>query len=139
MMFTYSEIQMAFEFVSSGEEGDNFAYLCKDAGEIFYYSEMLGLDERRGRDMNSGNCFLIPHRNSLDLGRELAFDFIDEVLPSEYAAVRDAFADPEDAQGQYIALLETNGKLQEWYDYQSHHTSRMLREWCAARGIAVEV
>ncbi len=138
MKFTYSEIEMAFEFVSSAEEGDNFAYLCKDAGEIFYFSETLGLDERRGRDMNSGNCFLIPHRNSLDLGRELAFDFIDEFLPSEYAGVRDAFADPEDSWGKYTALLEANGRLQDWQDYQSHHTSRLLREWCAARDIAIQ-
>ncbi|MEC9486929.1 MAG: hypothetical protein UMU76_05460 [Prosthecochloris sp.] len=133
--FRYSEIVMAFEFVSSDEEGENFAWVCRDTGEIVYFSEKLGLDERRGQDIHSGNCFPVPHREALELGRELAFDFIDEVLPGDYAEVRDIFADPEASRSRFRDMLAARGRLDDWKDYEADRISDVLRQWCEARGI----
>jgi hypothetical protein len=44
-MATFDEIQEAFFFVSSDEYGMNRAHLCLDNGEIYYKSEIGGLDE----------------------------------------------------------------------------------------------
>ncbi len=137
MEFSYREIEMAFDFVSSGEEGDNLAYLCRDAGEIFYYSETLGLDELRGRDIHRGDCLSIPHRDALDLGEELAFDFVDDRMPEEYAGVRDIFADPELGASRFRDMVEAQGRLEEWCEYEADRIGSVLREWCSSRGIAL--
>ncbi|HED31306.1 MAG TPA: hypothetical protein ENN50_06445 [Prosthecochloris aestuarii] len=135
VMLSYSEIVMAFDFVSSGEEGDNHAWICRDSGEIVYFSEVLGLDERRGQDIHSPNCVAVPHRNDLELGRELVFDFIDEELPDKYASIRDIYADPEDPEGRFRELLQARGVLDRWNDYKAGRIRSSLMTWCQARGI----
>ncbi|MCG8344898.1 MAG: hypothetical protein MI685_07020 [Chlorobiales bacterium] len=138
MNFRYSEIKMAFDFVSSGLQGENIAYVSKEDGEIYYYSVTLGLDETRGHDVHS-SCFIaVPHRNSLDIDRELAFDFVDEHLPEHYTAVRDYFADEETAESRFRNVLEANGLLEEWNKYREATIEKFLREWCSQRNIELE-
>ena len=138
MKLKYSEIRMAFDFVSSRDQGDNVAYASRDEGEIYYYSEVLGLDETRGRDVHSSNFEIVPHCDTLNLGRELAFDFIDERLPEQYAAVRDFFADEETAGRLLKDMLESRGLLQDWNDYKAEKVERVLREWCSQKHIDLE-
>ena len=55
-MISYSEIQDAVLFVSSGGYGMNSAVLCKDTGQIFYSSEMGGIDELGDADLDWDVC-----------------------------------------------------------------------------------
>ncbi len=134
----YSEIRMAFDFVSSRSLGENFAYVSRDDGEIYYYSEALGLDETRGHDVHSVGFEPVPHRDALELGRELAFDFVDERLPDQYAAVRDFYADEDTAESRFKDLLEANGLFAEWNEYKAAKVEKFLREWCEQKDIVLE-
>ena len=138
MNVRYSEIRMAFDFVSSGMQGENFAYVSKDDGEIYYFSEMLGLDETRGHDVHSAGFEPVPHRDALDLGRELAFDFVDEHLADQYAAVRDFYADEDTAESRFKDMLQANGLFEEWKEYKAVKVEKFLREWCEQKNIALE-
>lgn len=138
MKFSFSEIRMAFDFVSSREEGDNIAYVAAEEGEIFYYSEPLGLNEIRGIDIHSATCHSLPHRESLNLGQELAFDFVDERFPEEYSRVRDVFTDGETSRERFREMLESAGRLREWEEYESARVAEVLGEWCGARGIVFD-
>ncbi|ASQ90414.1 hypothetical protein CHL67_05285 [Prosthecochloris sp. GSB1] len=61
----------------------------------------------------------LPHRDSLSLGKELAFDFVDERLPEEYSLVRDIFADTENARGRFREMLESSGALRERLEFET--------------------
>ena len=137
MNVRYSEIRMAFDFVSSGIQGENVAYVNKRDGEIYYYSETLGLDETRGLDVHSESFEPVPYREALDLGRELAFDFVDERLPGHYAAVRDFFADEDTAESRLKELLQANALFDEWSEYKAAKIEEFLREWCEQRDIGL--
>ena len=39
MPVSFSDLQLAFEFVSSGGMGENEAYLDRQSGEIYWHSE----------------------------------------------------------------------------------------------------
>ena len=72
-MITFSEIQDAFLFVSSAEYGMHSAILCKDTGQIYYHSELGGIDDMDEEDLDSDMCIEIPHKNDLGLGQNLVF------------------------------------------------------------------
>jgi hypothetical protein len=46
MSVSFSDLQLAFEFVSSGGMGENEAYLDRQSGKIYWHSEFG--DQRRG-------------------------------------------------------------------------------------------
>ena len=136
--FKFSDIEMAFAFVGSARHGANSALLCRDSGKILYQSDMAGMDEiEEEGDLDWEQCVEIPHKNDLDLGRDLVFEFVDEHLPDDSEAVRGMFH-RSGAYGKYKALLEKRGLLQEWYKEEEDREACALRKWCAANGIELE-
>jgi hypothetical protein len=77
---------------------------------------------------------VIPHKNELNLGNNLAFDFVQEYLPTEYENVRSIF-NRKGAYARFKSLLESTGKIEEWYNFEAKHTEQALREWCKEQGI----
>ena len=72
-------------YVSSAMYGMNSAVVCKDTGKILYRSDMAGIDEIEDEDdLDWGQCVEIPHKNDLDLGRNLVFEFVEEYLPDDF-------------------------------------------------------
>ncbi len=88
-------------------------------------------------DSNCEQRIEVPHKNDLDLGRELVFEFVDAHLPRKYGDVSQIFR-RQGAYGRYKALLDRNGLLQTWYDYENSRTERKIREWCERNGIELE-
>jgi hypothetical protein len=76
-MIKFGDIQDAFFFVSSAAYGMNSAFLRKDTGQILYRSEMGDIDEIGDEDLDGDTYIEIPHKNDLDLGQRLVFEFID--------------------------------------------------------------
>ncbi|MBC8524032.1 MAG: hypothetical protein ISR54_05850 [Chlorobium phaeobacteroides] len=138
MNLKYSELRMAFDFVSSRDQGENIAYVGRDDGEFYYYSQVLGLDETRGKDVHSSNFESVPHRDILNLGRELAFDFIDERLAEQYAVVREYFAEEDTAESRFSDMLQSHGLLQDWNEYKAEKVEKTLREWCTQKQIELD-
>jgi len=134
-MIKFSDIEDAFFFVSSDSYGMHTALLNKDTGQLYYRSEMGDLDEIDD-DLDLNNCIAIPHKNDLDLGQELVFEFVKNHLVDEYDRVRQIFK-KRGAYGNFKSLLESRGMLQDWFDFENQQEKRALRQWCEEHGIEI--
>lgn len=135
-MIKFSDIEDAFLFVSSAGYGMHSALLCKDTGRILYRSEMGDLDEIGNEDLDSDTCIEIPHKNDLDLGQRLVFEFVESRLPDGYHPVQEIFR-RRGAYGRFKDFLESKGLLQSWYDFENRRQEQALRDWCEENGIEI--
>jgi hypothetical protein len=128
-MIKFSNIQDAFFFVSSASYGMNTVILPKDTGQILYHSEMGDLDEIDDDDFDWDTCIEIPHKNDLDMGKNLIFEFVEMQLPDDYHYVQQIIRKRR-AYRRFKDFLETKGLLEMWYDFESKREEQALRKWC---------
>jgi hypothetical protein len=139
MQASFKEILEAFEFASmAGGANETQAYLCKQTGKIYVHSDLYeDPEEELPEDLEDDEKYIaLPDKYDLDLGNALVFDFANEVLPSDYDAIRKIF-DKRGAYSRFKELLVRRDALQRWYDFESKATERALREWCEANEIAL--
>lgn len=132
MSIKFSDIEDAFFFVSSDSMYTNNAILCKESGKIFYQSDYLeeeAVDEIPEEILENEDCIEIPHKNELDLGRDLVFEFVEKHLSGDFDRVRNIFR-RKGAYGRYKDLLEERGLLKKWYDFENYRQTAALRAWC---------
>ena len=134
MALSFSDLQLAFEFVSSGGMGENEAYLDRQSGKIYWHSEFGDNDEELPNDIDDEKYISIPDETELDLGKRLVLDFAREFLPVDYDEVRHIFS-RRGAYRRYKDLLVRRGALERWYDFSNKAEEAVLREWCAENGI----
>ena len=79
-MIDFNDLMTAFLFVSSERYGMHTAIFCKETGRIYYRSELGGIDEIGDEDLDEYTCIEIPHKNDLDLGQKLVFEFVETNL-----------------------------------------------------------
>ena len=137
--FEFSDIEYAFDFVNAARQYQNTVVICRNSGKCLFESDSMDIDDFGDEsdeeiDYDSDECISVPHKNELDLGQRLIFDFVMEHLPDDYERVR-GFFHRRGAYGRYRDLLERREKLQEWYDFESSCTERTLREWCRESNI----
>ena len=92
MPVSFSDVQLAFEFVSSGGMGENEAYLDRQSGKIYWRSEFGDNDEELPDNIDDEKYISIPDKRELDLGKPLVLDFAREFLPDDYDEVRHIFS-----------------------------------------------
>lgn len=136
-MATFDEIHSAFLFVSSDGYGMNRALLCLDNGEIFYHSENGGLDELNEDDFDCDHFIEIPHKNDLDLGQNLVFEFSEQHFPDDLDLVQRIFS-RRGAYGRFKALIEERDLLQSWYDFENQRDEEALLEWARENKVELE-
>ena len=90
MPVSFSDLHLAFEFVSSGR-GENEAYLDRQSGKIYWHSEFGDNNEELPDDIDDEKYIAIPDKRELDLGKPLVLDFAREFLPDDYDEVRQIF------------------------------------------------
>src|SRR3982074_2829374 len=73
MPVSFSDIQLAFEFVSSGGMGENEAYLDRQSGKIYWHFEFGDNDEELPDDIDDEKYIAIPDKIDLDLGKSLSW------------------------------------------------------------------
>jgi hypothetical protein len=134
MAVRFSDLQLAFEFVSSGRMGENEAYLDRQSGKIYWHSEFGENDEELPDDIDNEKYIAIPDRRELDLGKPLVLEFAREFLPDDYDELRHIF-NRRGAYRRYKDLLVRRGALERWYDLSNKAEEAALREWCAENGI----
>ena len=132
----YSDLSMAYDFVSFGSPMEQRAYVSLDTGAIHWVSESDSIEEDELPDdlETSDRYIAIPHKNELDLGNRLAHRFVQERLPERCTDVVSLFR----RRGAYLRfkeLLAAAGCLEEWYAFEAESTERALREWCQVNGI----
>ena len=133
----YSDIENAYLFVSMAPPEEHNAYLDKETGEIYCVSELGDSDELPDGWEENEKLLNIPHKNDLNLGQNLVFDFILASLPDEFNRVREIFS-KKGAYARFKDLLEIKEKLEAWYEYESKATEVALRDWCKENDISLE-
>ena len=114
----FDDIEMAFEYVSSEQPFMHSAYISRKTGQVYYVSE-LGDSDELPDDIDDEDLYVsIPHKNDLDLGRKLVFNFVAESLPSDIDEVSNIFS-RKGAYSRFKRLLDSRGKLEDWYAYES--------------------
>jgi Uncharacterised protein family (UPF0158) len=133
----YSDLELAFEFVSSAAPMENMAYVSLDTGRIYWISSWSDTEDELPDDVETSDRYVrIPHKNDLDLGKRLVLRFMDEKLPSEYDRVQ-VFFHHRGAYARFRDLLAAHGAVDKWHAYEDEATDRALREWCAENGIEI--
>lgn len=123
------ELIQAFEWVSGSGAFEHAAYVDRASGKIYWSSESGAPDEELPEDIEDGTRYVaVPDKRDLDLGRELALDFAQAQLPGSYDLVRGYFA-KRGAYARFKELLEREGRLEAWYQYETGAILRRLREW----------
>lgn len=134
---SYDDLESALFWASSSGPFDNVAYVSKTTGEIFYSSETNPVEEELPDDVEDEDLYCaLPHKNDLDLGRTLVFDFVDEQIPDQYMAVQEIFRH-RGAYARFKDLLERAGQLHAWFEYEQTATERALLGWAEEQGISV--
>jgi Uncharacterised protein family (UPF0158) len=132
----YDDLSAAFDFVSYGAPFEHQAFVSLDTGAIHWVSATAPIDEEDlPDDLDTSDRYIaIPHKNDLDLGRNLALRFADEQLPHQYARI-EGFFRHRGAYARFKDLLESEGRLEQWYAFEAESTERALRDWCKANEI----
>jgi hypothetical protein len=131
------DLSLAFEFVSSGAPMEHRAYISMDTGAIYWVSELGSLEEEPPDDLEESDRYIeIPHKNDLDLGRDLALRFAEKELPDSYARVQDFFRH-RGAYARFKDLLAAAGCLDKWYAFEAECTEQALKDWCEVNQIEV--
>jgi len=79
----------------------------------------------------------IPHKNDLDLGQSLVFEFAEQRLPDDLDLVQQIFR-RRGAYARFKALLEDRGLLQSWYDFENRREEEALRKWCLQNEVELQ-
>jgi hypothetical protein len=138
-MLKYSDIEASFDFVSSGPQYESSAYLHVPTGEIFWSSAYADCEnneeaaKEKGIDVQT-DCIQIPHKNELNLGRDLVFEFVEENAPADFERIR-SFFHKAGAYARFKDFLENKDLLQKWYDFETVKTEKAIFDWCAENGI----
>jgi Uncharacterised protein family (UPF0158) len=132
----YDDLSLAFDFVSSGAPMEHRAYVSLETGKVHWVSELNPVEEEEiPDDLETSGLYLeIPHKNDLDLGRQLALRFVEERLPDQRSRVADIFHS-RGAYRRFKELLAGKGCLEQWYAFEAEATEQALREWCQENDI----
>ncbi len=137
MKIKFQDIELAFEYVSSAQPFMNSAYISKTTGQIYYHSEMYDSDELPEDFYERHDYIEIPHKNDLDLGQSLVWQFVNEEIPGLTDKIRGFFS-RRGAYSRYKSFLEEIGLLQRWYDFENERQTKVIREWCEENDIKLD-
>ncbi len=134
---TFDDLESALLWVSSAGPFENCALISKATGEVFYSSITHETEDELPEDIDDASLYWsVPHKNDLDLGRNLALRFVAEYMPNEERRVQDFFHRPG-AYSRFKDLLERTGHLEQWYQYEREATKNALLAWSAREGLKV--
>ncbi len=133
----HEDLSLAFDFVSSGAPMEHQAFISLDTGKIYWVSDLALTEDELPDDFEESDRYLeIPHKNDLDLGKDLALRFAEQELPDAYDRVV-AFFGHRAAYRRFKDYLAETGYLEKWYAFEAEQTEKALEAWCEANGIEV--
>jgi hypothetical protein len=131
------DLESALQWVSAAGPFENAAYISRTTGQIFYSSSTHDTEDEVPVDVDDASLYWsIPHKNDLDLGRTLAYRYVEEKLPQEYRTVQEIFH-RRGAYARYKDLLQRSGHLESWYEYERSATESALLAWAEECGLRV--
>jgi len=131
------DLEMAFEFVSSFPPLMNAAYLSRSTGEA-YFRTQFGDEDDLPEDVESNPDYVeVPHRNDLDLGQRLVWEFVEREVPQHSERVRGFFR-RRGAYGRFKDFLDEQQLLTSWHAFEAARARNALLEWAAAVGLVID-
>ena len=128
----------AFDFVAYGGMYEHEAYICRQSGKVYWNSEFGDNFEELPDDITDDSKYVgIPHKTELDLGSELALKFVAQFCPQHLDQV-DKIFHRKGAYANFKALMELNGLIDQWYEFENRASEEALREWCRDNDIEIE-
>ena len=137
MAVDYSDLEMAFDFVSAGAGYDHVAYLDRESGEIFYESDSSE-DEIPEDVWENVKYISVPDKKEFGLGKPLALNFSEQYLPNDIENVYSIFRS-KGAYSAFKSLLETRNQLQNWYQYEQHAIKEAIIQWCEDNSVELKI
>lgn len=137
MPVKYSDLEDAFQYVSSDMEGINHALLNKETGEHYWSSEYDPDFSDWPEDAEDPDKYVtVPHKHELDLGRELVRDFAARHCADQWDTIERIFS-RKGAYRRFKDWLDQRNMLQSWYNFENQRTKEALLSWCQLEGIEV--
>lgn len=133
----YDDLERAFMFVNSGPQFDNVVYVSRSTGRTFWCSDAGDVDDLPEDVETSSDYIRVPHKNDLDLGQRLVWQFVMREIPGLEENVRGFFS-ARGAYGRYKSFLEEVGLLEKWYQFEDEMTKDALLKWCVENEIQTE-
>lgn len=131
----FADLLDAFEWVNGTALMENSAYVSRTTEKISLASSVMELDDELPEDIDEGSLYVaVPHKIDLNLGKNVATSFAQDYLPDSYNDVCGIFRQ-RGAYGRFKDLLERQGYLEAWYEYEAKSTERALREWCVDNAV----
>lgn len=135
----FDDLESAFLWASAAGPLENAAYASRATGHIYWVSEETEGEEDIPGDIEDETLYVaIPHKNDLDLGKRLVFDFADEHLPEDFDKIRSLFS-RRGAYSRFKDLLEDRSLLERWYEFEQAATEKALRKWADENGFEISV
>jgi Lar family restriction alleviation protein len=133
-----SDIEEAFLFVGSAAYGENTAILDTSTGKTYYQSIYGdGDDQLPDEDFDSTIHLRIPHKNELDLGTTLVFEFVERYMPDDDHTVQNFFR-KRGAYARFKDFLASRELLDQWYNFENQRIKAALLSWCHAHGVRLD-
>jgi hypothetical protein len=114
------------------------AWVSLDTGTVHVRSELV--DEELAPlpdDIDTSERYVpVPTMNTLDLGMQLVFDFVDAAMPDDEEYVRQMFK-RSGAYRRFSELVEERGLTDRWHDFREAQTRAVLASWCEDHGLAL--
>ena len=133
----FDDVLAAYEWVSSSSPTENEAFVSRITGNVHWSSSIIDLDEELPEDIEDGSIYVsVPHKYDLNLGKDLALTFAAERIADSYETVSNIFRQ-RGAYGKFKDLLEREGHLEAWYEYEANAIELALCEWAAEQGLLI--
>ncbi len=129
MTVKFEDIVDANDFVSCGQMYTNQAFLNKETGKIYWHSDFGDTEDELPEDIEDKKYIEIPHKNELELGKQLVLDFAYQHLANEVDDIEMIFR-RRGAYAEFKALLERKGILEKWYEFELQAQESALKRWC---------
>jgi len=133
------KIHDALMFVSSSGYGENSATFDKKTRKIYLCSDMAGINEFEEfceSEYDENIHIEIPHKNDLDLGRNLVFEFVHNYSPEYENTVSQLFR-RKGAYSKFKDFLDSKNILQLWYDFEKSREQKEIENWCRENDIKI--
>lgn len=133
-----SELADALEFASGADYFGNEAYVNRETGRVVLVSDEFCDPDDEPDTLDPDVWVQIPQKAELDLGVRLVVGFVGEFMPDLEMTVRGIFQ-KKGAYARFKTLLEAQGQLERWYEYEETKTVSALQNWCVENDIVCEI
>lgn len=131
------DLEAALDWVSGSPAFDSAAYVALATGRIYWQGADLPDEEDLPDNLDDESMYLpVPHRNVFGLGRALALEFVDEVVPGLRHEVGEAFR-RKGGFRRFKDVLQRAGMLERWYEYERAAVRAALLEWALDNGFSI--